>query len=172
MPNLGAGVDQHVNVGAVPTWVFSPTAGLPNTVRLYNEGAGGPLVYVGGANVSPLNGLPLSPGNEPLRLVNITGPVYACSAVSPGTAAATIGTGVPSNAGTTKFSVTTMNTSFAAGTVLLVGGGTSQEVLVVASTAGTVITTTTSSLYDHAVGAPLTACTYFPAQLRATAGAI
>ena len=170
MPNLGAGVDQHVNVSALPTWVFSPTTGLPNTVRLYNEG--GPLVYVGGANVSPSNGLPLAAGNEPIRLANITGSVYACSAVTPGTAAATIGTGVPSNAGTTKFSVTTMNTSFAAGTVLLVGGGTSQEVLVIASTATTVITTTTNSLYDHAVGAPLTACTYFPAQLRASAGVV
>jgi hypothetical protein len=170
MPNLGAGVDQHVNTGVAPTWVFTPNPSGGSALRLYNEGS--QLVYVGGPNVTPLNGLPLFPGGRPVELQNITGTVYTCSnsAVGNNTAAATLGTGGIATVGTTLLTVTTMNSSFAPGTTLQLGTATNREYVVVASTASTVVTLSNPTLYYHAVADVMTLATTTVGQLRVTAG--
>jgi hypothetical protein len=173
MPYLGSGVDQHVNTAPVPTWVFTPTPLVTASVRLYNEGT--QLVYVGGANVSPFNGLPISPGCKPVELQNITGTVYTCSAVAAGALVGTLNTAY--TAGTTAFTLKAApGTSLAAGSTFLLAGSTGtiyNEVLVVSSTtSGNTLITTTASLYDHGTIATLYAATTTPGQLRVTAGVV
>jgi hypothetical protein len=172
MPNLGAGVDQHVNTTATPTWVFSPNPVGGATVRLYNEGS--QPVYVGGSNVTPLNGLPLFPGGRPMELQGVNSTVYTCSnsAVGANTAAATLGTGGIATVGTTKLTVTTANASHVGGAVLLLGTGTNVEPTVVLSVASTVYTLSNPTLYYHPVGDVMTLATSIPGQLRVTAGVV
>jgi hypothetical protein len=173
MPNLGAGVDQHVNVTATPTWVFSPNpSAASSSLRLYNEGS--QPVYVGGANVTPLNGLLIPPGSRPLELQNVNSTVYTCSNAVAGasTQAATLGTGTGiATVGTTKLTVTTMSAAFSAGAILQLGTSTNIEYVVVASTATTVVTLSNPTIYYHAVGDVMTVATSTIAQLRVTAGA-
>lgn len=176
MPNLGAGVDQHVNTAPVPTWVYQPPTFIsgspaPPAIRLYNEGT--QLLYVGGANVSPFNGLPLPPGGRPLEISNAQfGTIYTCSNVLAGAVGGTVT--AASTAGQNSFvaAASVSTTSFAVGSTLVIGRAGSQEVLVIQtiSTSYTTIGTTTVALYDHAATSPLFPATTTPGQLRATAG--
>lgn len=171
MPNLGAGVDQHINTTPVPTWVFTPNPVGGATVRLFNEGAG--IVYVGGANVTPFSGLPLFPYSKPLELQNISGTVYTCSNVLVGANLATTSTAY--TAGTTAFTMkATVPTGLAAGATFAIANTAATayyEVLTVASTsASSVITTTTGALFDHTSAATFLLCSTTPGQLRVTAG--
>lgn len=169
MPNLGAGVDQHVNTTPVPTWVFSPSPVGGASVRLYNEGT--QPVYVGGVNVSPYNGLPLYPGSRPVEIQNANGTIYTCSAVTTGAVAGTVTSA--STAGQQSF-VTGASVTTSGGAVLVVGRSGSQEVLIVntVSGSGTTIGTTTAALYDHAATSPLYSATSNVGQLRVTAGVV
>ena len=171
MPYLGAGVDQHVNTAPVPTWVFTPNPVGGASVRLYNEGT--QLVYVGGVNVSPYNGLPLWPGSRPVEIQNANGTIYTCSNVNLTTTVMTAASSALA-AGASSLSTTAVVASgFAAGTVFVLGAGNAKDVLVVASTAAnSTITFTTNTLYDHVGSSLLTAATSIPGQLRVTAGVV
>lgn len=175
MPNLGAGVDQHVNTTAVPTWVYNAPAyvagsNYPACVRLYNEGTN--VLFVGGANVSPLNGLPLPPNSKPIEIQNVFGTVYTCSnsAVGANTSAATLSSALAS--GSTVLTVTSAySTNITNGsTIFLNNGGAGGEYLVVTGTAATSITVSTTTLYDHATASKATIATTTVGQLRVTAG--
>lgn len=175
MPNLGPGVDQHINTVVTPTWVFTPTPNVPGpSVRLYNEGT--QTVYVGGANVSPFNGLPLPPNSKPLQIQNQSGTIYTCSNVNVGTTGYTL-SGAALNSGSTAVTLSGSVTTLAAGQVLVLGAAPSQEVVQIAAvtaTNGSVIsfTLSTTTIYDHKASAPLTAATSTPGQLRVTAGVL
>ena len=176
MPNLGAGVDQHVNTAAVPTWVYNAPAYVAGsnfqaTLRLYNEGTN--TIFVGGANVTPFNGFPIPPGSKPVEIQNVTGTVYTCSnsfVTGSATAAATLGTGTGiATVGTTKLTVTTA-AGIQAGQSIIIGTASNVEPAVVLSIATTVITLANPTLYYHAVGDVMTVATTTIGQLRVTAG--
>jgi hypothetical protein len=175
MPNLGAGVDQHVNTTAAPTWVYNAPAYVAGsnytpTLRLYNEGTN--VLFVGGVNVTPSNGLALPPGSKPLEIQNVYGTVYTCgnSVVGGNTAAATLGTGVPATAGSTTLKLNAMNANFTPGSTLIVGSGTNLDYVIIASTATTVVTLSNSTLYYHPAAELMTLATTTIGQLRVTAG--
>jgi hypothetical protein len=174
MPNLGAGVDQHINLAAIPTWVFTPAAGLSgNTLRLLNEGSN--VLYIGQSAVTPSTGFPLLPGNRGVELQNVNSSIYACSGVVAGTAAATVSTTLASmTAGTTGVTVASGGmANIPVGTTFLIGTGTGQEALVVATSASTTaITTTTATLFEHGPADVIKSCTTVIGQLRATAGVL
>lgn len=171
MPNLGPGVDQHVNAAAIPTWVFTPNPSAPTNLRLYNEGRY--TVYIGQSAVTPSTGMPLAPG-KPFELFGVLQNIYACSPVVAGTAAATVGATAFQTAGSTSFTVASGGMpNIPVGTTFLIGSGTGQEALVVAtSTSTTSITTTTPSLFEHGASDVIFSCTTNIAQLRVTAGAL
>ena len=170
MPNLGAGVDQHVNAAAIPTWIFTPNTSAASNLRVYNEGLN--IVYIGQSGVTPATGLPLAPG-RPFELFNVLQTMYACSPVVAGTAAATLSTGLQT-AGTTAFTVASGGmANIPVGTTFLIGSGSGREALVVAtSTSTTSITTSTPSLFDHGGSSVINSCTTNIAQLRVTAGVL
>lgn len=172
MPNLGPGVDQHVNTAPVPTWVFSPTPNAPSTVRLYNEGS--QILYVGGVNVSPFNGLPIAPGNKPLEMQNALGTIYTCSNAVAGAVGGTVTSA--STAGQTQFvtAASVATSGFSPGATFILGSAGSQEVLVVntVSVSFTTIGTTTGALYDHKASSPVYPATSTIGQLRVTAGVL
>lgn len=165
MPYFGAGVDQHVNLAATPTWVFTPTPNAPATVRLVNEGSN--VLYVGGAAVSPGNGLPLYPNTRvELPLANQT--LYACSNYIASTVATTVTTA--STAGAVAM---TVGVAPVVGATLAIGNGAAKEIVTVAATSGTTIfTAATAFLYDHGVAATVATVTSVIAQLRVSAGVV
>jgi len=188
MPYFGAGVDQHVNLTFTPTWLFTPTSGLPNTVRIYNEGRN--VVYVGGVSVTQNTGIPLPPGNRPLELANITAPLYGVSAYALGSQSFT-GPTAPlagtlstisgaTTAGTTAFSCATaipLSAGLAQIGAYWVTGNTfptqtgNQEIFVTATSASTTsLTTTNAALFPHQGGEPVYAATPTFGQVRVTAG--
>lgn len=174
MPNLGAGVDQHVNTSPTPTWVFTPNPVGGASVRLYNEGS--QPVYVGGPSVSPSNGLPLFPGGRPLELQNVSGTIYSCSnaIVGANTAAATISSN-GATAGSTVLAVgAAFSTQIVAGTNMIFSGpaGVGSQVVTVVGTAASALTISTALLYDLRTAATGTVCTSTPGQLRVTAGVV
>ena len=79
MPSFPPGSDQHVNLGVTPTWIFTPNTSAANTVRLVNEGSN--TCFVGQADVTPFNGIPVPPGGKPVVLSNITYTLYGVSNV-------------------------------------------------------------------------------------------
>lgn len=169
MPNLGPGNDQHVNPAATPTWVFTPTPNAPSSVRFYNEG--NVTVYVGQANVSPYNGLPIPPGNRPVEFQNALSTLYACSSAVAGASVTTLSAAVVA-AGASSFTVTT-TAGFIAGSSLILGNsGKGQEIVSVASTTATVVTLNGTTLYDHAASSTVSTAVVVPGQLRVTAGVV
>lgn len=179
MPFLGAGVDQHVNVGPLPTWVFTPNpSAASSTLRLFNEGS--QPVYVGGPAVTPQTGLLLPPGCKPVELQNVNSTVYSCGFPIPGTTGFTLKSATLYTAGTNNFtlSASIATTALAAGVSVIVGPSatsTGAEVLTISSVAtsgGSVISfsTSTFSLFAHDAEA-LTVATCYPSLLRVTAGA-
>jgi hypothetical protein len=175
MPNLGAGVDQHVNTTAVPTWVYQAPAyvagsNFQTTLRLYNEGT--QTVFVGGPNVSPLTGFPIPPGSKPVEIQNVSGTIYSCSnsAVGANTAAGTLSAAMAAGASSVPVSASFSTVITIGSTIYLNDAGNGGEYLVVSATAATTITTSTPALYDHASGSKATLATTTIGQLRVTAG--
>lgn len=173
MPNLGAGVDQHVNVSALPTWVFTPTSKIANTLRFYNEGS--QPIYLGSSSVTPYNGFQILPGNKPLELSNVMQTVYVCSGVATGSLV--VNSTSATTAGSTVIGTSAPTTNFPSGTYISLGATTATspggfEVLQVTGTTATNVTVSTGTLYDHASGATLTVVTPNVAQLRVTAGVV
>lgn len=173
MPNLGAGVDQHVNPAVTPTWIFTPTPNAPATVQLYNEGQH--TVFVGTSGLDTSGGLPIRPGSKPVRLQNILVPLYAISNVGVGAQSGTMTT-TAVTAGSTVITLTgTVPTALAAGTTIVVGNtaGTGWEAQVVASTtASSQLTFTSALVNDHVGSSPVYLATPRLGQLRVTAGVV
>jgi hypothetical protein len=170
VPYLGAGVDQTVTPAVTPTWVFTPTAKVTNTLRILNQGNS--TIWLGGANVSPFNGFALLPGSRPLELQNAGKTVYLCSDITIGATGSALST-APVAAGGSSFTVASSVAGYVAGASFVLGASGSQEVLTIKSVSadGTTIATTTNSLYDHVLSSPMTLVTTFLGQARITAGA-
>lgn len=171
MPNLGPGVPNNVSVTPIPLLVFTPTPNVPASCRFYNSGSS--VAYIGGPNVSPVNGLPILPGNRPVELQNVNVNLYACSGVN---SVANTGTlSAATGAGTTSLTVATAAPTV--GTYLRVGNGTGVEYLFVTAVSGAATpwtaTTSTATLYDHASGATVaTVTSAAPGPLSVTAGVV
>jgi hypothetical protein len=171
MPYLGPGLSNNVNVTPAPVQVFTPTPGAAASCRFANLGSG--VVYVGGANVSPVNGFPIYPGNRPVTLPNVGVNLYACSGVGIVNAGnATLSAVTP--AGTTSLTVATAAPT--AGTYIRVGNGTGVEYLSVVSFTGSgtpwTATTSTATVYDHVTGATVATVAAVPGLLSVTAGVV
>lgn len=167
MPYFGAGVDQHVNVPAAPTWVFTPTPGVTATARFVNEGS--QVVYIGGAGVTPTSGLPLLPNTRvELPSVNVT--LYACSGVSPTALNSTTLSGAQT-AGASALTAAS-NTGIGVGSTLQVDTGANTEYLVVSTDTGGTIATTTPFLYSHVTGVAVKNVSPNVALLRVAAGVV
>lgn len=171
MPNLGPGVPNNVSVTPIPLLVFTPTPSVPASCRFYNPGPG--VAYIGGANVSPVNGLPILPGNRPLELQNVNVNLYACGGVN---SVASTGTLSAANAaGSTSWTVATAAPTV--GTYIRVGNLPGVEYLFVTAVTGAstpwTATTSTGSLYDHASGATVATVTSLAVgPLSVTAGVV
>lgn len=145
-----------VPITAAATQVYTPAAvGKPHAV-LFNAGPG--VVYIGGAGVTPANGLPLYPRNE-LDFATAPLGIYAVAggATLSGTVTTTASAAITHGA-STQISVAA-SASFAAGMIVQVGAGTAAETLVVASRASSTITFTGKPQYDHATGVAVTQVT-------------
>lgn len=172
MPYLGAGVDQQISPLPVPTWIFTPTPGVAGpSVRVYNQGSS--VVFVGGANVSPFNGLPIYPGNKPTEFANMPQTLWTCANAVPAGGSSTLSAAAVAAGSTTFTTAAAPNAGLSAGATFILGTAPAQEVLTVASTsASSVITTTTKSLYDHAASSPLSVATVYVSPIRVTAGVL
>jgi hypothetical protein len=173
VPNYGAGVDQHVNPGVTPTWVFAPPSGIAMTLQLYNEGRY--PVYVGPSGLDQPGGFEIPPGSGPLRMQNVTQTLYAISGVT-STGQAGTATASAVTAGSTAITLgAAVPTSLAAGTTIIVGStaGTGWEAQVVNSTtASSQLTFANPLVNDHAGSSPVYTATALPGQLRVTAGVV
>jgi hypothetical protein len=171
MPSFPPGTPNNVSVTPIPLQVFTPTPGVQASCRFWNPGSG--IVYVGGANVSPANGLPIIPGNRPVDLQNVNVNLYACAGV--GAVATTGALSAANAAGATSWTVTTAAPTV--GTYIRVGNGTGVEYLYVTAVSGAATpwtaTTSTASLYDHASGSSVaTVVNSFPGPLSVQAGVV
>jgi hypothetical protein len=182
MPNLGPGVDNHVNLTFTPTVVFVPTPNQPTVARIYNEGR--TLVYIGGAGVSQYTGLPLPPGSKPIEIMNPVGNIYAVSYGALGAIMNTVGVSltqtnqmVPNNATSTVTTTTAYANTLAPGTIFAIGNTVNSYNLEFATVASSVLTNGTAFTaalnYPHAASVegiyPVVA-TY--GQVRVTAGVV
>jgi hypothetical protein len=173
MPNLGAGVDQHLTPAVTPTWIFTPTSLQANTVRLYNEGSN--PVYVGPSGLDQPGGFAIAPGNRPVELQNVTQSLYAVSGVQVGAVAGTVGASAATAGSTAITMATTVPTALAAGTTIVIGStvNTGWEAQVVnATTASSQLTFAQALVNDHANGVPVYLATARLGQLRVTAGIV
>jgi hypothetical protein len=168
--NLGPGVPANTSVTPIPTLVFTPTPSVPATCRFYNSGSS--VVYIGGANVSPVNGFPILPGNRPVELQNVNVNLYACSGVAQVNTSGHATLSALNAAGSTTFTVATAAPT--ASTYVQLGSGTSLEYLFVSSFTGSgtpwTVTTSTASLYDHISGSTMATVVATPNPLNVSAG--
>lgn len=170
MPNLGPGAPNNTNVGASPTWVFTPTPNVQASVRFYNPGPG--TVYVG-PNPTPSTGLPLQAGNRPIELQNIGTTLYACTSFTKGAVAATMSASAITAGSTSLATTAAVPTSLASGATFVLGTGTGQEALVVASTAAnSTITFASAALFDHVASSVINIATFTSAPLVVNAGVL
>jgi hypothetical protein len=185
MPNLGAGVDNHVNLTFTPTVIFVPTPGQSAVARIYNEGR--TLVYIGGAEVGQGNGLPLPPNSKPIEIMNPVTNIYAVSAGVLGSIMNTVGTSLTATDIISPLNATSTITTSAAipasgagslppGTIFAIGNTVNSSNLEFVTVATSVSTTsiTATVLYPHISGAveglyPV-APTY--GQIRVTSGVV
>lgn len=167
MPYYGPGIPVNTVPTVTPALVFTPTPGVAATCRISNNGTN--TVYIGGANVSPFNGIPLAPGNRPIELQNCPFTIYTCSNVQ-GTGATKVVNANALPAGTTTFTVTT--SGLAAGPLIL-GNVGAQEVVNIASIASsTVLTLSNATLYDHVASSTVQTAVAFPSNVTVSAGVV
>lgn len=168
--NFPPGSPNNLSVTPVPVQVFTPNPSAQASIRIFN--AGSSVVYVGGANVSPLSGFPVLPGNRPVDLQNVNVNVFMCSGASVVAATGTISAATA--AGNNSWTVATLNPGGVGGYIRL-GNLPGAEYLQIATTTGAVspwtITTTTNSLYDHAASATVATLTALPVPVSVQAGA-
>ena len=165
------GIDQHVNLGVTPTWIFTPNTSGPSVLQLTNEGAN--TLFVGLAGVTPFNGIPIPPRSKPVRLTGITQTLYGVSNSIGASSAATLAAALP--AGSTAFTTGTSIATIVAGSSVLLGSGSSAEPVSVTATGGlttTTFTIATATLYDPGSAAPVSVATTFIGQLRVSPGVL
>jgi hypothetical protein len=170
MVNLPPGSPNTVAPAVNATWIFTPTPTTTASVSIWNNGTH--TVYVGKAGVNQADGMPLAPGNRPMRLQNIGYTLYATSDVTIGASVST--TNAAYTAGTTSI-VTSSSVSTAAGSVLIVGNtvNTGWEAVVVSSVSASGTTVGTSALVsDHASSQPVYAGTALPSSVVVQAGVL
>lgn len=171
MPIFNPGVEQHVNFGPTPTWIFTANTSATNVLRIANEGLN--TFYVGGAAVTPANGTPLSPGSKPLELINVGQTMYGCSNVIGSSSVSTLTAALP--AGSLAFTTATSVSTIVAGSIVLLGKGNSAEPVSVTATGGATTTTftiATATNYDHQNASPVSLATMFIGQARVTMGVL
>ena len=174
MPNFPPGTGQSLAPAVTPTWVFTPTPNVKSpSIRIWNPGYSQP-VYVGGANVTQFNGLPIYPSNRPVEFQNMPTSIYVCSGATRGAASGTLGSA--STAGTTTVTLAAaVPAGLAAGTTVMIGSTvntSSMDVNVVATTtASSALTFASPLLYDHATSTVVYAATANIGTVQITASA-
>lgn len=168
MPQFPPGVPNNVSVTPVAIQVFTPNPATNSSCRFYNPGLA--TVYVGGPKVSPINGLPIAPGNRPVELQNVNTNLYACSGFS--SVIATTTTGAAYSASTTTVVVAGSLASMVVGVYLQIGDtGTGVEYVQVQTVSTSALTVgTTALLYDHASGVTVSTLNVTPGPLSVQAG--
>jgi len=173
VPNFPPGTPNTVNPAVTPTWAFTPNTVASNTIRISNTGRN--VVYVGGAQVTQNNGLPVLPGGRPLELNGLSGSLYALSGVTGLSIAGTMSSSAVT-VGTTAVTLTaTVPTSLAAGAVVVVGStaGAGWEAQVVASTtASSQITFANPLVQDHVGSGVIYTATAAYGQVQIVAGVL
>lgn len=162
------------NPSVTPTWVFTPNTSAAAVVQFVNIGQN--PVYVGGSQVTQNNGLQIPAGTtKPVRLIGVTGQLYALSGVGNLAVAGTMSSSAVT-VGTTAITMTaTVPTGLAAGAVCVIGStvGTGWEAQVVASTtASSQITFANPLVQDHVGSGVIYTATALPAQVRVERGVL
>lgn len=162
------------NPSVTPTWVFTPNTSAASVVQFINIGQN--PVYVGGSQVTQNNGLQIPAGTtKPVRLIGVTGQLYALSGVGNLAVAGTMSSSAVT-VGTTAITMTaTVPTGLAAGAVCVIGStaGTGWEAQVVASTtASSQITFANPLVQDHVGSGVIYTATALPAQVRVERGVL
>jgi hypothetical protein len=173
MPTLPPGSANTVAPAVNATWVFTPTPNVTASVSIWNNGTHN--VYVGKSGVNQADGMPLAPGNRPMRLQNILFPLYVCSDVTVGSSIST--TNAAYTAGTTTIVTASSiaTATYGAGAVLIIGStvNTSWESVLVTSISASGTTVVTSALVsDHVSGQPVYAGTALPGAVVVQAGVV
>jgi hypothetical protein len=137
--------DPSIGAAAVPVYVPAPS-GTPHAVIFNNTG--GRVLYLGGASVTPVTGLPLYP-NCKLNLPYAYTTIYAVGGFGTTGSATTFSANAA--AGTATVPVTATG-GYSAGNVIQLGTGTNAEALTVLSTTGTTVTFTASTSFTHLSG--------------------
>lgn len=153
-------------VSAAPVQIYVPPASGSPTAFITNSGPA--VVYLGGAGVTPNNGVALPPGQS-VDIARMTFALYAASA-SATTATATTTTAA-ANSGATSLAITS-GTGTVNGQTVLVGTGSASEVVTITSGGGTTTLTVTALQYDHKSGAAVTVVTSYGSSVGVVAGTV
>jgi hypothetical protein len=151
-------------VSAAPVQIYVPPSNGNPTAFITNVGPG--LVYLGGANVTSTNGVPL-PANQSLDLSRMVYPIYSASGWNTTATATTLNGAVAS--GSTTLTLTA-GTGTVNGQTILVGSGSAAEVVTITAGGGTTSVTTTATQYDHKTGAAVTVVTSLGSSVNVVAG--
>jgi hypothetical protein len=153
-------------VSAAPVKIYTPAPSGSPTAFISNLGTA--VVYLGGAGVTPNNGVPLPPGQS-LDIARMTFSLYAASGVTATATATTLNGAVA--AGSTALTLTS-GTGTVNGQTIQVGAGTSAEVVTITAGGGTTSITTTATQYDHASGVAVTVVTGNGSTVNVVAGTV
>lgn len=171
MVNLPPGSAAPVAPAVNATWIFTPTPVSGASVSIFNNGTH--TAYVGKSGVNQADGLPIQPGNRPVRLQNIGYTLYAVSDVTVGASVATLSNAY--TAGSTTIVISASAATTTVGAVLIVGStvNTGWEAIVI-QTVSTSATTvgTTALVSDHASAQPVYTGTALPSSLVVQAGVL
>jgi hypothetical protein len=175
VPNLGAGVDQHVNLTFTPTWIFTPNPSAVTNLRLSNEGLN--TVYVGQAGMGINGGFPVPPRSKPIEVMGCITTMYAMSAVSQGAVLGTVGAAVAPGGTVITSATTAITGSLTTGGTIMIANTVNTanaEVVAISSfgLASTSLTLSTIMQFPHATSDVFYACTPTYGQLRVTPGVI
>jgi hypothetical protein len=151
-------------VSAAPVQIYVPPSNGNPTAFITNSGPN--VVYLGGANVTSTNGLPL-PANQSLDLSRMGYSIYAVTGYNVTATATTLS--AAENSGATSLAITA-GTGTANGQTILVGSGSAAEVVSITSGGGTTTLTTTATQYDHKTGAAVTVVTSLGSSVNVVAG--
>lgn len=152
-------------VSAAPVQIYVPPSSGNPTAFITNSGPN--VVYLGGANVTSTNGLPL-PANQSLDLSRMVYPIYAVSGWSVTAIATTLSSAIASGVTTVPL---TSGTGTANGQQILIGTGSAAEVVTITSGGGTASATVApATSYDHKITAAVTVVTSLGSSANVVAG--
>jgi hypothetical protein len=170
MPSYPPGSPNPATPAVTATLVFTPTPGATATVSVYNYGSHN--AYIGKSGVNQADGMPVPPGNAPVRLQNFNQNLYAVCDVSVGTLAGSISTAYTAGSTAVVFAA---SVATSAGATLIIGNtaNTGWEAITVGtvSASGTTISTT-PLVSDHIASQPVYLATALGANLLVQAGVV